>query len=116
MRVIKLHKTISSLSHMWKISFMCYFFVFFIFRNDFGYLLQQAIDYTQMSVNYDLWDDGLSSEVELEKQEVILSDIFSGHLQASLFVEEQTIKNPIACCCNVLSVYLEVLSPPPWAA
>jgi hypothetical protein len=89
--------------------------VFFLFRNELAYIIEHTIESVHLGVNYELWDD-FSSEIEMEKQEVILADVFTDHLKGSLSLEEPLIKNPIASQGNALSVYLEVLSPPPWRA
>ena len=116
MRATNLHSIVTNRVRLWNLSFVCCFVVFFLFRNEFVYILEHAIESVHLGVNYELWDDDLSAEIEIEKQEVILSDVFIDHLKTSVFLEEPLIKNPITSPGNALSVYLEVLSPPPWSA
>ncbi len=116
MRATKFHSIFSFLFRLWNLSFVCCFVVFFLFRNEFIYIIEQAIESVHLGVNYELWDDDLSSEIEVEKQEVILSDVFTDHLKTALVVKEQLTNNTITSQGNALSVYLEVLSPPPWRA
>jgi hypothetical protein len=114
MRAINCHSSFSTLFQLWSLSFLCYFLVFFAFRNNCSYLFQPVAQFINLEEHYELWDDQISSEVEIEKLEVVCSDIFLTRLIAFPCVEEQAIKHPIACRCNVLYVYLEILGPPPW--
>jgi len=114
MRAVNFHSIFSFHFRLWNLSFLCCFFVFFLFRNDFAYLIEQVIEPSHLSLKHNLWYDDISSEIEIEKQEVILYEVFTEHLNASFFEEEQLIKNPITSHGNALCVYLEVLSPPPW--
>lgn len=115
MRATNLHSSGSFLVRLWNLSFLCCFFVFFLFRNEVAYTVEHLIESAHLGMNYELGDD-FSSEIEIEKQEVILSNVFASQLKASLFIEEQLIKNSITSQGNVLSAYLEVHSPPPWSA
>ncbi len=114
MRVIKHHSNFSALFQLWSLGFICYFLVFFAFRNNCSYLFQHVAEFVSLEEHYELWDDQISSEAEIEKLEVVCSDIFSARLISFPCIEVQAIKNPIACRCNVLYVYLEILGPPPW--
>lgn len=115
MRQTKVHSSISFLFRLWSLSFLCYFILFFAFRNNCSYLFQQVAEFISFQEHYEIWDDQISSEAEIEKLEVVCSDVFSAGLLASYYLQEKAVKNPIARSCNVLSMYLEVLSPPPWA-
>ncbi|MBC7485412.1 MAG: hypothetical protein H7282_01490 [Cytophagaceae bacterium] len=87
--------------------------MFFAFRNC-SYLFQQVAQFISLQAHYEVWDDQIASEAEIEKLEVVCFDIFSAGLVASPYIKEQAVKNPIACPCNALYVYLEILGPPPW--
>ncbi len=113
MRVIKYHSSFSTLFQIWSFGFLCYFLLFFAFRNNCSYLFQPVAQYINLQEHYELWDDQFSSEAEIEKLEVC-SDLFSTRLVAFPSSEKQAVKHPIACPCNVLYVYLEILGPPPW--
>jgi hypothetical protein len=114
MRATKVHRNISFLFRLWSLGFLCYFLMFFAFRNNCSYLFQQVAQFVSLEEHYELWDDQISSEAEIEKLEVVCLDVFSSGLVASPSISEQAVKNPIACRCNVLYVYLEILGPPPW--
>ncbi|MDB5256481.1 MAG: hypothetical protein JWM14_1176 [Chitinophagaceae bacterium] len=114
MRTTKSYRSFSLLFQIWSLSFLCYFLMFFAFRNNCSYLFQQVAQFISLQDHYELWDDQISSEAEIEKLEVVCTDIFSAGLKASPFIKELAVKNPIACRCNVLYVYLEILGPPPW--
>lgn len=114
MRTINFHRSYYILFQIWSISFLCYFLMFFAFRNNCSYLFQQVAQFISLQEHYELWDDQISSEAEIEKLEVVCSDVYSTGITACSYIKEQTVKNAIACPCNVLYVYLEILGPPPW--
>ena len=78
---------------IWSFGFLCYFLVFFAFRNHCSYLFQPLAQFISLQEHYELWDDQISSEAEIEKLEVVCSDIFSTRLDAYPSLQEQAVKS-----------------------
>lgn len=114
MKYITYHRKFTIVFQLWSFAFLCYFLLFFAFRNNCSYLFKSVAEFVSLESHYELWDDQISSETEIEKLEVVCSDLFLTPIIAFPSLEEQPAKHPIACPCNVLHVYLEILGPPPW--
>lgn len=113
MKSMNLNSKIASLCHFGYICFLSSFFIVFIFRSEVIYILDQVVESTEVKVNTTPWDEGLSEEVEIEKKQTFMADIFIGRTKVHKSMNEKILITLIAYESDRLPVYLEVQSPPP---